>query len=326
MKINHKVKNTIKVLFVAMLAVVAVSYRTNHNQQVVSPMYATSGSDTSGSTDTLGMEGVDTLAESPADEPAWMMAEPVDVQYVWMKTTDSLRKNLSGTKKDLVLALNRVSENRIRRLDSLIVPDTVTADFMAYSPFPFQLDSASEIEKLIVFDYRIQAFSAYEKGKLVRWGPVSMGSKGRLTPTGMYHTNYHKKRKISTVDDSWIMDWYFNIMNFEGIGMHEYSLPGYPASHGCLRLLENDAYWIYNWADQWRLTPDGGSVTAYGTPVLIYGAYDFEGPRPWHELVNDPHANDIPADSLNLRLSEHLDKILKRQTKRDSVLVARGDI
>ena len=32
---------------------------------------------------------------------------------------------------------------------------------------------------------------------------------------------------------------------FDGIGMHEGFLPGYPASHGCIRLPENMAPLIY---------------------------------------------------------------------------------
>ncbi|HEV7348384.1 L,D-transpeptidase [Telluribacter sp.] len=322
-------KNIAKILLIVLLTVGAVSY-TSRQVQPITPVLknnlirvTATSPDQNESLDTLGTDRItpkDTLYENA--EPA---LTPAEVRYIWMKTTDSLRKNLSGTKKELVLALNRISENRIRRLDSLIVPDTVTADFLAYSPFPFQLDSLSEVEKMLFFDYRIQAFGVYENGKLLRWGPVSMGREGKLTPTGLYHTNYKKKRKISTVDSDWIMDWYFNIMNFEGIGMHEYSMPGYPASHGCLRLLEKDALWIYNWAEQWRLTPDEGSVVAHGTPVLIYGAYDFGSTPPWHELAHDPRATAIPADSLNYKVGQHLDKILKRQTVRDSVLVARGD-
>jgi hypothetical protein len=43
--------------------------------------------------------------------------------------------------------------------------------------------------------------------------------------------------------------WNFNIENKLGVGWH--SLPGYPASHSCLRL--EDAKLLYEWADEWQL-------------------------------------------------------------------------
>jgi len=36
-------------------------------------------------------------------------------------------------------------------------------------------------------------------------------------------------------------------MNKRGHSFHQYELPGHPASHGCIRLLERDATWIYDW-------------------------------------------------------------------------------
>jgi len=37
------------------------------------------------------------------------------------------------------------------------------------------------------------------------------------------------------------------------VSFHKFDLPGYPASHGCVRLPEEDAKWIYDWADHWTL-------------------------------------------------------------------------
>jgi hypothetical protein len=152
-----------------------------------------------------------------------------------------------------------------------------------------------------------------------------MGGKKSLTPTGQYHTNYRTRQKVSTVDSEWVLDWYFNIINSEGIAIHEYSLPGYPASHGCLRLVERDARWVYDWASQWRLSEDRNRVIAHGTPVVIYGEYPFGSPRPWFSIVQDPRANDVPVATLDSLLDKYLPRVLERQTRRDSVLVARRD-
>jgi hypothetical protein len=42
------------------------------------------------------------------------------------------------------------------------------------------------------------------------------------------------------------MPWY-QFSNDRGFGVHQYDLPGRPASHGCVRMLERDAKWVYEW-------------------------------------------------------------------------------
>jgi hypothetical protein len=90
--------------------------------------------------------------------------------------------------------------------------------------------------------------------------------------------------RSSTVDPDWFMRWYFNFRNHEGLAFHEYALPGYPASHGCIRLLQRDATWLYQWGEGWTLRPDG-RVEVPGTPVIIIGPYDFNAAPPWRSLA-----------------------------------------
>jgi hypothetical protein len=74
--------------------------------------------------------------------------------------------------------------------------------------------------------------------------------------------------------------WFFNFSNKIGLGLDHYSLPGRPASHGCIRLLLPDAKWLFYWGLGWEPASDG-QVLANGTPVMIVGGYDYEGARPW---------------------------------------------
>jgi hypothetical protein len=62
-----------------------------------------------------------------------------------------------------------------------------------------------------------------------------------------------------------------------------------------VRLLERDAQWIYAWAEQWRLARDGRTILAPGTPVLVFGEYDWRGRPPWKRLPEDPRATDVTA-------------------------------
>ncbi|NAW52110.1 L,D-transpeptidase family protein [Elizabethkingia argentiflava] len=241
-----------------------------------------------------------------------------------IKGNDSLKKAFLKTYTGLdlhsILALNRLDRKNMYRADTLIVPDQLEPDFLAYSPFPYSVRTINTIPKIAFFSYPLQAYVLYEYGKQVKWGPTSMGSKIYQTPRGLYFTNWKGKEIISTVSDEWKLKWNFNIANYEGIGWHQYNLPGYPASHSCLRLLEEDAKWLYNWADQWILNKGGASVRAKGTPVVVYGEYPWGKRKPWRQLLENPTSNDLSEEKLTQIVSPYLIEIKKEQNNRQKVL------
>lgn len=220
----------------------------------------------------------------------------------------------------IILALNRLDERFIRKPDSIVVPDTIINDKLLYSPFPKHIALLESVKKILLVDQRIQAFAAYESGNLVYWGPTSTGKKSTPTPNGLFHTNWKSKKTISTDNPEWILKWYFNLENFRGVSLHQYELPGYPASHACVRLLEEDAFWIYNWAEQWILTKDEEFIIAYGTPVIIYGEYDFKGIKPWLLVTTEPEKAKVSEDELNEIINNHILTILTRQEERERIL------
>ena len=243
-----------------------------------------------------------------------------------LKSSDSVRKifkeKFTSQQLTTIVALNRVDKNTFASVDTLLIPDQFDDDFLAYSPFPYTLSSAKDVKKLAIFSYPIQAYGLYENGELVKWGPSSMGSKQHKTPEGLYFCNWKGEEVISTFDDEWVLRWNFNIENQEGIGWHQYQLPGTPASHSCLRLLEADAKWMFDWADEWILA-DKETVKAKGTPVIVYGSYDFEGRKPWLNLAKNSHANDISAETLNGIVGKYQAEILKEQKNRDAITAAK---
>lgn len=220
----------------------------------------------------------------------------------------------------IILALNRLDERFIRKPDSIVVPDTIINDKLLYSPFPRHLALLDSVKKILLVDQRIQAFATYEFGNLVNWGPTSTGKKSTPTPNGLFHTNWKSKKTISSDDSTWILKWYFNLENFRGVSLHQFELPGYPASHACVRLLEEDAFWIYNWAEQWILTKDEEFVIAYGTPVIIYGDYDYKGIKPWLLIITEPEKALVSEDELNEIINDHILTILTRQEERERIL------
>jgi len=227
---------------------------------------------------------------------------------------------------DVILALNRIDRKNLKRKDSLVVPDTIVTNWKYYSPFPLKVEEAFQIPKLIVVSQKVQAFAVYQLGNLILWGPASTGKEETPTPNGLFHTNWKAEETTSTFDDEWKLKWNFNLDNFEGVALHQYEMPGYPASHSCVRLYEKDAEWIYNWADQWIVTADEESILAYGTPVIIFDEYDFDSPKPWRELVNDPEKVKISVGEIEDEIDDHIDLILERKKKRIELIERQDSI
>jgi lipoprotein-anchoring transpeptidase ErfK/SrfK len=227
---------------------------------------------------------------------------------------------------DIILALNRIDRKNLRRGDSLIIPDTIVNDLRYYSPFPLKVEDAFQIPQLIFVSQKVQAFAAYQLGNLILWGPTSTGKEETPTPNGLFHTNWKAEETTSTFDDEWTLKWNFNLDNFEGVALHQYEMPGYPASHSCVRLYEKDAKWIYNWADQWIVTADEESILAYGTPVIIFDEYDFDSPKPWKGLVNYPENLKVSIDDLEDELDDYLDLILERKKQRIELIAMRDSL
>ena len=195
-----------------------------------------------------------------------------------------VQRRFSDDQLGILEKINRADRDHLARLDVLVVPRTWEDDELAYSPLPARYAAAASARRLLVLYLPGQAFGGYELGTLVRWGPVSSGRRTSPTPAGTYHLNWRSTGHASTVDPDWFMPWYFNFQNAEGAAFHQYALPGRPASHGCVRLLERDAVWLFGWGDTWTLESGGTRILRPGTPVLIVGAYDFDAPPPWRSL------------------------------------------
>lgn len=203
----------------------------------------------------------------------------------WNQTGKAMQRRLLVWQLQLLEKLNHCDRVYLPRLTTVVMPDTWTSDELRYSPLPLWYPAAAQYAKMIVVHLPTQVFGGYEHGHLVQWGPVSTGRKSTPTPSGLFHLNWKSTGRHSTINPDWFMPWYFNFDNQRGLSFHEYRLPGYPASHACIRLLSRDAQWLYTWGEEWRLDATGRKVLQHGTPVIILGAYDHEAPPPWRSLA-----------------------------------------
>jgi hypothetical protein len=205
-----------------------------------------------------------------------------------------VRERFTAEQLVLLQKLNRADLRHLNRLPALVVPDLWVDDELAYSPMPHRYPPGARHRRVMVVYQPAQVFGAYEYGALVRWGPVSTGRRTDPTPPGLFHLNWREQRHTSSINPDWIMDWAFNFENRVGLAFHKQELPGRPASHGCVRLLERDARWLFDWAHTWTLDAGGTRVLNLGTPVVILGEYDFNAAPPWQSVPSLAHPLTLP--------------------------------
>ena len=198
--------------------------------------------------------------------------------------TAAFSKKYSQQKKEIIYALNRIHPSLVKTGRVLVVPDSLTENILDYAPFPSAFPAFDSLAKIVIVSFRMQAFGVYEKGQLVRWGPVSTGKKATPTPPGMFHTTFREKKRVSSENKDWVMPWYVGFFANRGVAFHQYHLPGYPASHACVRLQEYDAIWMYNWADL-KKSRGKGLPPQLGTPVILFGQYNYEEKAPWLQVA-----------------------------------------
>ena len=107
----------------------------------------------------------------------------------------------------------------------------------------------------IVVSINAQRVSLYGSDGLIRTAAVSTGMRGHLTPTGVFTVlgkeRYHRSNIYSNAPMP-----YMQRITWSGVALHEGVLPGYPASHGCIRLGSDFALFLWN-------------TTKVGTRVIV---------------------------------------------------------
>jgi lipoprotein-anchoring transpeptidase ErfK/SrfK len=258
------------------------------------------------------------LVQTVKPSPETISARYRSIKVVTDKPGAEIAREVGLSHTPFVLTFNRLDDKHISKNTTIIIPSELS-DWHALSPFPDTLLSAQDIPKLLLVSQRIQAIGAYEYGRLVRWMVTSTGKQETPTPSKLYFTNWKGKLVTSSVKDEWILPWYFNLDNTEGISLHQYELPGYPASHSCVRLTEADAQWIYDWAEQWILAPDEQTKLASGTPVIVFGEYAYTKIAPWKRLAQDPLATTLSTDELNSVVLGYLPTIQAEAQRRNTL-------
>ncbi len=103
-----------------------------------------------------------------------------------------------------------------------------------------------------------QRVHVYRNGIRIGVSTCSTGKKGHETPTGVFTILQKDKHHHSSKYNNAPMP-NMNRLTWSGVAMHAGHLPGYPASHGCIRLPLKFSAKLFE-------------VTHVGTPVIVAGA------------------------------------------------------
>ncbi len=122
-----------------------------------------------------------------------------------------------------------------------------------------------------------QVMHVYRNGILIGRSSVSTGSKGHSTPGGVFTILEKKQEHYSKKYDNAPMP-NMQRLTWTGIAMHSGNLPGYPASHGCIRLPYDFSKLLY-------------TATAKGGTVVVG-----DGKTPVPHLASSPGLMLAPKD------------------------------
>lgn len=107
----------------------------------------------------------------------------------------------------------------------------------------------------VIISLKTQRAYAYRNGVPIGVSTVSTGKRGHATPTGVFTILQKQIEHKSNLYNDAPMP-FMQRLTWDGIAMHAGHLPGYPASHGCVRLPREFAERLY-------------AVTKLGLTVVI---------------------------------------------------------
>jgi lipoprotein-anchoring transpeptidase ErfK/SrfK len=121
----------------------------------------------------------------------------------------------------------------------------------------------------IIISIADQRLYVYQGQQLVAWSSVSSGKPGHETPTGDFTVSEKDLNHHSNLYEDAPMPYFMRLTD-GGVGMHAGFLPGYPASHGCVRLPSEMARELYQRVESGtpvQITDDSINASAAQNPT-----------------------------------------------------------
>src|SRR5512135_3504239 len=176
---------------------------------------------------------------------------PGDKTIEWecrrMGKGDTLEK-LFGQRWQDVARFNRIDRRHVHAGVYLKFPKRPD-DLRGFTPLPRHFEPAEAEDKLILVDLSKQFLGAYERGRLVFSAPVSSGKRTNKTPAGKFRVSALNSKHKSSVyfikdsDSPYPMNYGLRFyVDGDGVSywLHGRDMPGYPVSHGCVGLYDEE--------------------------------------------------------------------------------------
>ncbi len=112
-------------------------------------------------------------------------------------------------------------------------------------PEPEEQSRPTGQPRLAVVSLGDQRVTIYDADGQIMQGPISTGATPNDTPPGIYAVLQKNREHYSNRYDDAAMP-YMQRITWTGIALHGGALPGYPASHGCVRLREDFANQLFD--------------------------------------------------------------------------------
>jgi len=201
----------------------------------------------------VDQEAIDAFVETL---PALVNREPVNATVVTNSSGTVLRTLTEGVEGRTLESTDGIAAafaeqiqnaNGVYELPMTTIPFTTTA-----------------LARTIEVNLSTQRAYLYENGNLVSSHVISSGLPGSATPTGHFTVNgYSRIQSMGCFEGApycvrdvpWVT-WFAPDIGFHGANSLRSSL-GYPQSHGCVNMWDNEARFVYEWS-------------AYGTEVWVH--------------------------------------------------------
>ena len=125
---------------------------------------------------------------------------------------------------------------------------------------------------IIAISISKQTMKIYDANGLFAETPISTGMRGHSTPMGAFSVIQKQKLHHSNIYSGAPMP-YMQRITWSGIAIHAGVLPGYPASHGCIRMPMAFAIKMYGWTRMGArviVTPGEITPASFSHPLLVY--------------------------------------------------------
>ena len=141
-------------------------------------------------------------------------------------------RNLALAASAAALLSSSVLAQRVDRGDRPVIQ---AAQELKNGEFVWAPELGGDGSALLVVNLATQRAVLFRNGVPTAASTISSGSKGRETPTGVFTILQKNKEHYSSTYNNAAMP-NMQRLTWKGIALHAGKLPGYPASHGCIRL------------------------------------------------------------------------------------------